>query len=428
MTEAGLDDVRRAAELAARHSYGRLVAYLAARSGDVASAEDALGDAFVAALRTWPRDGVPDRPEAWLLTAARRRLIDAVRRADKETDALVNLRPWVEEAAREADSSAEFPDDRLRLLFVCAHPALDPAARTPLMLQAVLGFTAARIASAFLVSPSAMSQRLVRAKTKIRDTRFRFEVPEETELPARLDFVLEAIYAAYGSGWGEVQGGEASLRDLTEEALWLGRLLVERLPGEPEAVGLLALMLHCEARRPARRDADGSYVQLSEQDVTLWTKSMIAEAERLLFEAARVGRLGRFQLEAAIQSAHTSRILSGRANWSAVVRLYDELLMVCPTVGAAVNRAAAVTETDGPSAALDALARLCTDDVRDYQPYWALTAHLYRRIGLMDDAKAATQRAAGLTEDPAVRAFLLRHERSVEISNEKEKHGQASIN
>jgi len=397
-------DARRAAEAAARASYGRLIAYLSARCRDVAAAEDALGDALRAALETWPRDGVPARPEAWLLTTARRRLIDRMRREQARDAAAETLRLIAEQASPERD---RFPDDRLKLLFVCAHPAIDPAARTPLMLQAALGLDAARIASAFLVSPATMGQRLVRAKAKIRDAAIPFEVPEPAELGGRLAAVLEAIYAAYGAGWEDVAGADPRRADLVEETIWLARLAVELLPDEPEAKGLLALLLHCEARRPARRGADGRFVPLSEQDVRLWRRPMMAEAERWLAAASAAGHIGRYQLEAAIQSAHAERARSGQVDWAAIVHLYDGLAIVAPSVGALLGRAAALAQTGDPQAALAAIDAVSQEVVATHQPFWALRAHLLRRLGRTDEAMLAYERAIGLTEDPAVRDFLL---------------------
>ena len=294
-----MEAVHEAIKAVARESYGRLVAYLAARTRDVAGAEDALGEALLAALEVWPRDGVPPKPEAWLLTTARHRLIDRARHERMRAASLPTLELLTEESD-EAASADKFPDERLKLLFVCAHPAIDPSVHTPLMLQCVLGLDAVRIAHAFLVSPATMGQRLVRTKAKIRDTRIAFEVPEERELPLRLEAVLEAIYAAYGSGWEDAAGVDPRGRGLADEAIRLSRLLIQLMPLEPEARGLVALMLHCEARRPARRAADGRYVPLSEQDVRLWSKPMIEEAELELTAAAKLGRPGRFQLEAAI--------------------------------------------------------------------------------------------------------------------------------
>jgi predicted RNA polymerase sigma factor len=402
-------DAGRAAELAARTSYGRLVAYLAARSRDVAAAEDALGDAFVAALRTWPRDGVPANPEAWLLSAARRRLADAARH-DRVRAAAA---PALARAAERAAADADFPDERLGLLFLCAHPALDPAAHTPLMLQTVLGLDAAAVASAFLASPAAMSQRLVRAKAKIRDAGLRFDPPAPADLPDRLDAVLGAVYAAFGAGWDAVAGADPDRRDLAAEAVWLGRVLVGLLPAEPEARGLLALMLHCEARRAARRGPGGEYVPLSDQDVSKWDRSVIVEAEGLLAAAAAAGRPGRFQLEAAIQSAHAHRAATGRTDWPAIVTLYDGLVRVAPTVGALLGRAAAAAEAHGAEAGLAALAEVPAAAVAGHQPYWALAGHLAARVGRAAEARAAFDRAAGLSEDPAVRAFLAARRRAV---------------
>jgi RNA polymerase sigma-70 factor (ECF subfamily) len=357
-----------AIEQAVRDSYGRLLAFLAARSRDVAGAEDALADALKAALETWPRNGVPDKPEAWLLVAARRRLTDAARHAQVQREAASQLGVAAEAAYEMTEKSLVFPDDRLKLLFVCAHPAIDAAARTPLMLQTVLGLDAARIASAFLVRPSAMGQRLTRAKARIRVTGLRFETPESHHLPERLDSVLEAIYAAYGSGWDDVAGADPRRKGLAAEAIGLGRLLVHLMPDEPEPKGLLALMLHCEARRAARRTADGLYVPLSEQDVSLWSRETLEEAERLLYEASRARRPGRFQFEAAIQSAHAQRAWTGRTDWAAVALLYEGLLGYSPTIGARVGHAAAVAEASGPEHGWALLQTISPADVADYQP------------------------------------------------------------
>jgi predicted RNA polymerase sigma factor len=396
-------EAHRAAELAARPSHGRLVAYLARRWRDVAAAEDALGDAFVAALATWSRDRVPEKPEAWLLAVARRRLLDAGRHATVEERALSALHAVADGAAA---SAAVFPDERLTLLFVCAHPAIDEGMRTPLMLQTVLGLDAARIAAAFVVPAATMGQRLVRVKTKIRDAGIRFEVPDAPELPARLGPVLEAIYAAYGSGWEDVAGAEARREGLADEAIWLGRLVIRLLPDEPEAWGLLALMLHCEARRAARRDAAGGYVPLESQDVERWAWPMIEEAERTLLVAARSGVPGRFQLEAAIQSAHARRGHTGRTDWDAIALLYEGLVRLVPTVGACVGHAAALAEARGAGPALAALDAMPSTVIASYQPYWALRAHLLAGLGRAEEAARAYSRAIGLSEDEAARAFL----------------------
>jgi len=393
-------------ERVARDSYGRLVAFLAARSRDVAAAEDALADAFRAALEAWPRSGPPENPEAWLLVAARRRMIDAARHARVHADAMRTLLAVADEAAELAGSTVEFPDERLKLLFVCAHPAIDAGARTPLMLQAVLGLDAARIASAFLVRPAAMGQRLTRAKAKIRDAGIGFELPGAKELPSRLDAVLEAIYAAYGSGWEDVAGADPRRSGLSAEAIELGRLLRGLMP-DPEVQGLLALMLYCESRRDARRGPGGEYVPLSEQDASRWATSMITEAEQLLSAAGHANRIGRFQLEAAIQSAHVRRASSGRTDWEAIAVLYEGLVSLAPTTGALVGRAAAVAEARDVATGWTLLQSIPGEAIETYQPYWALAAYLLKRAGRDGEAADAYTRAIGLCEDPAMREFLM---------------------
>jgi len=395
------------AEDVARRSYGKLVAFLAARTRDVAAAEDALSEAFAAALQDWPAHGVPDNPEAWLMTVARRKAVDGARRRKTGDEAAGHLQLLAEEL--DAVVPAEIPDERLGLMFACAHPAIDVAVRAPLILQTVLGLDAATIASAFLVSPGAMSQRLVRAKEKIRAAGIPFRVPARADLPERLDAVLAAIYAAFAEGWGDPAAGESRRRDLAEEAIWLGRLVASLLPEEPEALGILALMLHAEARRGARRDAAGEYVPLAAQEPTLWNVALIEEAEALLLRASRLGALGRYQLEAAVQSAHALRRHIGRSDWTAVERLYEALAAMTDSPVVAINRAIAVAETRGPAAGLAALDEVAADPrLANYQPYWAARADLLGRAGDLDLAEEAYQRAIGLESDPAVRRFLQR--------------------
>jgi predicted RNA polymerase sigma factor len=405
MSGSGQESTHRTIERVARESYGRLVAYLSSHTRDVASAEDALSNALVAALTTWPRDGVPQNPEAWLLTTARHSLIDLVRHQQVAVGSEPTLLLLREES--KVSFSTALTDERLKLLFVCAHPAIDPAMHTPLMLQTVLGLDAARIAHAFLVSPKTMGQRLVRAKMKIRDGGIQFEVPQEGELPQRLDAVLEAIYAAFGIGWDDMAGVDQRGRDLAEEAIWLSRVLLQLMPGEAEVRGLLALMLHCEARRAARRGPDGRYVALSEQDPHQWSFPLMEEAERHLAEASRHGRAGRFQLEGAIQSVHAERARSGRIEWVAIVLFYERLIRISPTLGTRTGYAAAVGEANGPEAGLAVLDGIDPDDVFAYQPYWAVRAHLLQRLRKTSEAADAFDRAMGLAEDPAVRQFLL---------------------
>jgi len=398
----------------ARNSYGRLIAFLASRSGDVAGAEDALSEAFIAALEKWPADGVPDKPEAWLLRVARNRLIDAARHNQVHQDAEDILRQIAEEARTVAEMDEHFPDERLKLLFVCAHPAIEAAARTPLMLQTVLGIDAARIASGFLISPTAMSQRLVRAKNKIRDAAIPFRVPDPPEWAERVSFVLDAIYSAYTTGWDSLNEAGSTHQALAGQAVSIGRTLVQLMPDEPESRGLLALMLHCEARRAARFNSTGEFVPLDEQDATLWSQPMMDEAEQHLHCAAGFKQLGRYQLEAAIQSVHASRAKSGHTDWREIALLYEGLVRIAPGIGSLVGRAVALAQAGDPAAGLAALEELPRDRVTSYQPYWAARGHLLHLLNRKDEAQGAFTRAAGLTDDPALREYLFK--RSVENS------------
>ncbi len=407
MSGAAQEDTHRTIERVARESYGRLVAYLSANTRDVAAAEDALSEALVAALGVWPKDGLPQNPEAWLLTAARHSIIDLVRHQQVVSDSEPTLISLTKDST-EMNVSTEFPDERLKLLFVCAHPAIDPAMHTPLMLQTVLGLDAERIAGAFLIAPKTMGQRLVRAKIKIRDGGIPFEIPDKRELPSRLEAVLEAIYAAFGIGWDEMAGADQRGRDLTEEAIWLARVLLQLIPDEPEVQGLLALMLYCEARRGARRGSGGQYIPLSEQDTELWALPLIEEAEQHLAAAFQYGRPGRFQLEAAIQSVHSERARCGRTDWTAIAGFYQQLIRMSPTVGRQTAYAAATGEANGPESGLAVLDGIESGAVSSYQPYWAVRAHLLQQLGRTSEALEAYDRAIGLTEDPAVREFLLK--------------------
>jgi RNA polymerase sigma-70 factor (ECF subfamily) len=439
----------RAAEDAARRSYGRLLAYLAYRWRDIAGAEDALADAFAAALTAWPRDGVPDSPEAWLMTAARRKLLEMARHRRVTEDPAVTVLLGGDEAQQAGPEQHAFPDERLKLMFVCAHPAIAPEMHAALMLQTVLGLQARQIAAAFLVAPSALAQRLVRAKAKIRDAGLRFEEPEPAEWPARVHAVLEAIYAAYGLGWDGAALGEAEAPELAGEALYLAQLTLRLLRGkgvaggaaaggvaaggvaaggvaaggpamlgtaadrttaraaEAEAAGLAALLLFCEARRGARSTQARGFVPLHEQDTALWDHAMIAQAEQTLREAAAMRAPGRFQLEAAIQSAHSQRAVTGRVPWEGIALLYAELRVIAPTVGALVGQAVAEGEARGAAAGLDLLARIDDAALRDYQPFWAAKGYLLARQGERAAAQAAYLRAAGLTALPGPRDYLL---------------------
>ncbi|HEX9449671.1 MAG TPA: DUF6596 domain-containing protein [Dongiaceae bacterium] len=389
-----------------RESSARLLAYLAARSRNLPAAEDALADACRIALESWPGTGIPDKPEAWLLTVARRRLTDQARHREIQQAALPDLITLAEEAAEMALAETVFPDERLKLLFICAHPAIDAGIRTPLMLQIVLGLDAARIAAAFLIQPATMGQRLSRAKVKIRDAGIGFDLPRPRDLPERLDAVLDAIYAVYGSGWEEQVTGDEAPPGLAAEAIDLGRLLLRLMPDEPEIRGLLALMLFCEARRDARHASDGAYIALSEQDVSRWSLPMISEANQLLSIAARGNRPGRFQLEAAIQSVHAARALSGATDWQAIAVFYEALIQLAPSIGALVSRAAALAEARDAETGWQTLQAIPADLVVRYQPYWAVAAHLLARLQRPDEARSAYCRAIELSRDPAQRAFL----------------------
>jgi predicted RNA polymerase sigma factor len=404
--EESAAEARSMADAIARRSYGKLVAFLAASTGDVAAAEDALADAFAAALAEWPGSGCPLSPEAWLVTVARRKIIDEVRRR-RTREVAVDQLQLIADGLERAAAYGEIPDRRLALLFATAHPAVDPGISAPLMLQTVLGFNARMIASAFLSSPEAMGKRLVRAKNKIKQAGIPFSVPNRDELPSRLDAVLSAIYAVFAEGWADPAGIDVARRSFTEEALFLARLVVELMPGEPEALGLVALMLHAQARKPARRNAAGEFVPLSQQDTELWVVEMIDEAERLLHQASTAGAFGRYQLEAALQSAHVHRCRTGEDNWEHVVSLYDALLQVSSSPVVRLNRALALAETQGIDAALAEIEALSIDPrMAEYQPYWAARAELLGKIGAYREARRCYDVGIGLERDGAVRRFL----------------------
>ncbi len=394
-------DAVRAAEQAARTAYGRLVAILASRTRDIAEAEDALGEAFLAALRTWPVRGIPEKPEAWLLQASRNRLSNVARHASVRERFVPELQRRLEGDGE----PAEIPDEILRLMFVCAHPAIDPSIRTPLMLQTVIGLDAARISEAFAVPQATMSQRLVRAKVKIRDAGLRFSVPGTDEIAERLDAVLDAIYVAFGSGWASLAGPEDG-SGLTDEAIHLGRLMVSLMPHEPEPKGLLALMLYAEARRAARIDDLGRFVPLDRQDARVWNRDMIVEAEALLIDASRTGRFGRFQCEAAIQSVHVQRPLTGATNTRALVTLYGLLIAQAPSLGARIGHAVVVAENAEPVRALDLLDAIEGSSVERHQPYWVARAHVLERLDRNRDSIDCLTRAQLLSADPAVTRHL----------------------
>ncbi|HEU4411849.1 MAG TPA: DUF6596 domain-containing protein [Polyangiaceae bacterium] len=397
-----------AVERAARGAYGRLVANLAYRFHDIAAAEDALGDALKAALEQWPSSGLPASPEAWLMAVAKNQLRQGARHRTMAQAPETRSAVAAIEAALGEARLASAGDERLALLFVCAHPAIDPSLRAPLMLQTVLGVDVARIAASFLVTPAAMNQRLVRGKQKIRDAGVPFEPPTGGDLVARLESVLEGIYAAFGAGWDDAGAGTPSAEPLDEEALFLAGLLAEQLRSEPEPLGLLALMTFSRARRGARFDGRGAFVPLAEHDTSRWDRAAILEADRLLLRAASFRRPGPYQLEAAIQSAHCQRLFSGRTPWAAIATLYDYLTRAAPSVASRVAHVAALAEAGRVEEARDALAAVDRAQAAAYAPYWVVAAHLAKLAGDREARQSALGRAIELTRDERLRAYLER--------------------
>jgi RNA polymerase sigma-70 factor (ECF subfamily) len=393
----------REAEAAARRSYGRLLAWLAWQWRDIAAAEDALAEAFAVALARWPAEGVPSAPDAWLLTTARRELLMAARRQRLADDpALTVLHPREDTPAPDPDA---IPDSRLRLMFVCAHPAIDPAVRSALMLQTVLGLDSGRIASAFLVKPEAMAKRLVRAKAKIKATGIRFEEPDPADWPERLDAVLEAIYGAYTLHWG--QADDDGAHQLAGEACYLAELAAALMPAEPEAAGLAALLWFCEARRPARLDDGGAFVPLDAQDTRRWNPALLARAQAALARAAGLGHPGPYQLEAAVHAAHVQGAREGRVPWAGIATLYEHLLSLSPTLGARIGHAVAVAHArDDAGAGLALLDGIAADRVIAHQPWWAARARLLAQAGAHPASAEAYGRALALTAEPALRTWL----------------------
>lgn len=390
---------------AARTSFARLVALLTAYSGgDIMAAEDALAEALYEALRVWPASGIPDNPDGWLLTVARNRERDRFKSSAFRRAAPLDTAD--ERFGLSDDVDLErIPDQRLRLLFVCAHPAIDAGIRTPLMLQAVLGQDAKDIARAYAVAPGAMAQRLVRAKRKIRDAGIPFVIPDTAAIPERLEAVLQAIYGVYALGW-ESDVERDIIDDLGREALYLARELTVLLPREAEAFGLASLLAFSLSRRAARRSQSGAFIPLDAQDTTLWDAGLIAEGESLLLHAHSLGRIGRFQLEAAIQSVHCTRARSGATDWRALSLLYRALIAGWPTIGAAVSFAAVIGQAEGPNSGLAELDRIPAADLDEFQPAWAARAHLLAEAGRAREAEAAYGRAIELAAEPSVRRHL----------------------
>jgi RNA polymerase sigma-70 factor (ECF subfamily) len=390
--------------VAARDSYGRLLALLAASTSDLAAAEDALADAFERALRTWPAQGVPGNPDAWLLTVARNRLRDEWKSARSQRTAPLDAAKDVLAQIDDIDVDS-IPDRRLELMLVCAHPAIDRAVRTPLMLNTVLGFTAEQVGWAFSMPASTMATRLVRAKKRIKAAGIPFRVPDRADLPARMNSVLEAVYGAYVIDWAT--GPQA--RELPSEALHLAEVLTALVPGDPEARGLAALIELSMARAPARVDAEGRFVPLAEQDPALWNQQLIDRAHEHLRAAHARAQLGRFQLEAAIQAVHCARGRGGTTDWPTLLTLHRTLHAVAPSLGSGVALAAVTAEVDGPAAGLAALDELMAEageQARRFQPAKAVRAHLLERLGRREEAVAAYESAISLTHDTVERRYL----------------------
>ncbi len=396
---------QRAAERAARESFGRLVSYLAWQWRDIAAAQDALGDALLKALEVWPVSGVPESPQAWLLAVAKRQLLQVARHDRVRLDPAVTVLLEQEELP---DDKPAIPDARLKLMFVCAHPAIDEKVRIPLMLQTVLGLQVADMAPALLLSPAALAQRLVRAKQKIRDTGMRFEEPALSELPERLGCVLESIYGAFGLSLDAVDGAESRITDLRDEALYLADIVCQLLPEEPEAWGLLALMSFCAARRRAQTDAAGGFVPLCSQDVRLWDRDAIVRADQWLWVASQQRRPGPFQLEAAVQSAHCHRLFTGTTPWQGIVQLYQVINTHFPTHGSLVAGAVALGEAGNAQAGLVQLDQMDASVSRSFQPWWVARAHLLRLGGsaTLEVTRAAYETAIGLTTQQRLKDHL----------------------
>jgi RNA polymerase sigma-70 factor, ECF subfamily len=392
-----------AATKTARESYGRILAYLAYQFRDIAAAEDALAEAFASALKAWPVSGVPDAPEAWLMTAAKRNLLQMHRHAAVENDPAATI--LLVDENTPAPELPALPDQRLKLLFACAHPAIDASVRTALMLQTVLGIEADKIASAFVVSPSAMAQRLVRAKTKIRVAGIRLEEPEARDLPERIHNVLEAIYAAYGLAWDD-----AVTSDFADEAIYLADLVASLLPEQAEPAGLLALMLFCQARKAARSTAEEAFVPLHQQDTALWDKPRIDQANQILWHAASLRQPGPFQLEAAIQSAHCQRLYTDVVPWHGIAQLYEQLVHIAPTLGAQVGHAVATGEAHGAEQGLALIKQL--EQIYDasvlaqYQPLAVARAYLLVMAGNVQEARSSYALALAMTVPTPQRNYL----------------------
>jgi RNA polymerase sigma-70 factor, ECF subfamily len=410
VSESSTDPARAAVDAVYRSDSRRVLATLIRVLGDFDLAEEGLLEAFAAAVEQWPRDGLPDNPRAWLVSTGRFKAIDAMRRRARFDASQAELAQRLEgDAMRSSPGDAEdIADDRLRLIFTCCHPALTPDAQVALTLREVCGLTTEEIARAFLTAPPTLAQRIVRAKAKIRDARIPYEVPALPELPDRLDTVLHVIYLVFNEGYSASSGESLTRADLSAEAIRLGRLLVELLP-EPEAVGLLALMLLHEARRAARTSSTGEVILLDDQDRGLWNRSQIVEGSTLVERALASRRIGPYTLQAAIAAVHAEATVAAETDWAQIVGLYDVLLRAEPSPVVELNRAAAIAMRDGPAAGL-ALVEGILDrgDLADYALAHSARADLCRRLGKTGEARVSYERALRLTRQEPQRRFLER--------------------